>query len=96
MDGSVDQFLLPCAYKQLFDISCPFCGFQRSILLLQEGMLWDSIIMFPPFFPLIIAVLFSLYAFCSKKFFIIKVTKYLWILVLVLLCCNMIMKNIGV
>ena len=26
--------LLPCAWKQLLGISCPFCGFQRAVLLL--------------------------------------------------------------
>ena len=42
--------MLPCIYKQLFGISCPLCGFQRSLLCLLQGNIFDCIKFFPPFF----------------------------------------------
>lgn len=42
-----DYVLLPCAYKQLFGISCPLCGFQRAMLLLFNGHVLDSLYQFP-------------------------------------------------
>jgi|GEM_PF-5465797 len=38
--------LLPCTYKQLFGISCPTCGFQRSLYSLLDGNIVESIIFF--------------------------------------------------
>lgn len=29
--------LLPCAWKQLLGISCPFCGFQRAVFAVVQG-----------------------------------------------------------
>ncbi|WP_237708876.1 DUF2752 domain-containing protein [Gillisia marina] len=33
----MEELLLPCLNKQLFDIDCYGCGGQRSILLLLKG-----------------------------------------------------------
>ena len=50
-------YLLPCFYKQVFGISCPLCGSQRSVILLLEGRFWDSMKMFPPLLPLAVTLL---------------------------------------
>ena len=57
---SLAYHLLPCFYKQVFGISCPLCGGQRSVLLLFEGRFWESVKMFPPLFPLAITLLLVL------------------------------------
>ncbi len=49
-----DIFLFPCAYKSLFGIDCPICGFQRSLLYLIEGRFTDSFHMYPPLIPFLI------------------------------------------
>ncbi|HCS88412.1 MAG TPA: hypothetical protein DIW30_08545, partial [Bacteroidales bacterium] len=48
--------LLPCAWKQLLGVSCPFCGFQRAVILLCKGEVLSSVLMFPPLFPLMFGV----------------------------------------
>ncbi len=59
------EHLLPCFYKQVFGISCPLCGCQRSVILLCEGRFWDSMKMFPPLLPLTITLLMV----CIRKLF---------------------------
>ena len=46
--------MLPCAYKELFGIDCPTCGAQRSLLLLVEGNLKDSFLIYPPLIPVLV------------------------------------------
>jgi len=49
-----DIFLFPCAYKSLFGIECPICGFQRSFIYLLEGRFSDSFHMYPPLIPFLL------------------------------------------
>lgn len=49
---------MPCAYKQLFGIDCPFCGGQRAVGLLLEGRVAESLRMFPALLPLAITPFF--------------------------------------
>lgn len=58
--GRVLVYMLPCFYKQVFGISCPLCGGQRSVLLLLEGRFWESMKMFPPLMPLMITLVLVL------------------------------------
>jgi len=46
--------MFPCFYKQIFGISCPMCGFQRSIIELLKGDFTESIFQFPALFPLLL------------------------------------------
>ena len=61
--------MLPCIYKQIFHISCPCCGFQRSIKYLFQGDIVNCIKMFPILFPLIITngIIIIYYARKKKK-----------------------------
>ena len=59
--------MLPCAYKSLLGIDCPFCGAQRSFLLLLKGNLVDSLLMYPPLLPVFFcALLFSIHLVNKK------------------------------
>lgn len=53
----LQNHLLPCAFKTLFGIDCPICGFQRSFLLLLQGRFADSFKMYPPLIPCLLFLL---------------------------------------
>ncbi len=46
------HFMLPCVFKTLTGLSCPWCGFQRGIFELLNGNIFDSIEIFPPLLPM--------------------------------------------
>ena len=86
------KHLLPCFYKQLFGISCPLCGGQRSVILLCEGQFWESMKMFPPLLPLAITLLMV----CFWKFMGLLGKKAILIALIVdaiLLLFNMVYQN---
>lgn len=86
--------LLPCIYKQLFGVSCPLCGFQRSVVLLLQGNVIDSLKMFPPLFLLIFMFCFYLVSFLRKQSVNSKAEKTLWIIVGISLMANAVYQNI--
>lgn len=47
-----------CAYRELLGIDCPFCGGQRSVLLLLQGRFQESFVLFPALLPLAVTLLF--------------------------------------
>ena len=53
----LQSHMVPCFYKQAFGISCPMCGFQRSVIELIKGNYVESIIQFPALLPLLLTVL---------------------------------------
>lgn len=46
--------MLPCLSKQWLGMECPGCGLQRGVALLLEGRLWDSFLMYPGLFPMLL------------------------------------------
>ena len=85
--------LLPCFYKQVLGISCPLCGFQRSVILLFEGQFWESMKMFPPLLPLAITLMLV----CFWRFSGIlrkKVVVIALIIDAIVLIFNMVYQNI--
>lgn len=63
----LQEHMFPCFYKQAFGISCPMCGFQRSVLELLKGNIWGSIILFPALLPLLITSLVFVVLKLKKK-----------------------------
>jgi hypothetical protein len=59
--------LFPCAYKQLFGIDCPMCGFQRSFILLLHGNFRESFFMYPALVPTLVLIGFFFVHLISKK-----------------------------
>lgn len=49
--------MFPCFYKHAFGISCPMCGFQRSVIELLKGNFMESLFQFPALFPLLLTTL---------------------------------------
>ncbi|TNE98245.1 MAG: DUF2752 domain-containing protein [Bacteroidetes bacterium] len=50
--------MLPCSWKETFGFECLSCGTQRSFLLLIQGDLWGSLMMFPALLPMLFLVIF--------------------------------------
>lgn len=49
----LQDYMLPCASKQIFGFDCPGCGLQRSILLLFQGEFLAAFKMYPAIYPLL-------------------------------------------
>lgn len=67
--NSVSSHLLPCAYKTIFGIDCPICGFQRALLLLCQGDFIGSFKMYAPLFPVLSLIIVAL----------LRVIKHNWV-----------------
>lgn len=48
---------MQCSWKESFGVECLTCGTQRSFWSLLQGDFWESFILFPGLFPLIITFL---------------------------------------
>jgi len=46
--------MFECVWYKSFGIECPGCGLQRSLFLLLEGKIVESLIMFPALLPTLI------------------------------------------
>jgi hypothetical protein len=46
--------MLPCAYKSIFGIDCPGCGFQRAFIALLKGNIGESLHLYPAVIPILI------------------------------------------
>lgn len=56
--NSIEDFMLPCFSKQLFDLDCFGCGLQRSVSLLFQGEFITAFKMYPAIYPLIMLFIF--------------------------------------
>lgn len=85
-----ERHLLPCAYKQLFDISCPLCGSQRAFVFLFNGDFSLALRMFPPLIVWIVSIIVLL-----LDRFVFHRTHYKTLLVsnLIALLLNMLYQN---
>lgn len=90
----LSNHLLPCAYNQLFGIQCPICGLQRSIILLLQGKILESIYMYPPLFPMLATSIWILYLFFAKKSLKTKTMIIVLIINAIILISNCLYKNI--
>ncbi|MDR1653114.1 MAG: DUF2752 domain-containing protein [Prevotellaceae bacterium] len=57
---SIGNYMLTCPSKYLTGIDCPGCGFQRSIVALFEGRLWESLTLYPATIPFFVCLIFTL------------------------------------
>lgn len=54
MHSKVDDYLIPCLWKQNFGIECLGCGMQRSFVLLLQGEFTAAFKMYPAIYTLIL------------------------------------------
>ena len=90
MSGSI---LLPCAYRQLLGFSCPMCGFQRSVLLVADGRVWDGICRFPPMVAIAVVLLFLTIKLLMGERAHNWPVKWTWWLLLTAFLFNLIYQN---
>ena len=90
----MEKYLFPCAYKSLFGIDCPICGFQRALILLIEGHFKESFKMYPPLLLVISLIIFFIIHLVNKRVlkreFLLKYS----LIVLILVMINYIIKEI--
>lgn len=79
----LEQHSRTCFYKENFGFDCLGCGFQRAIIELLRGNIWESIKQYPALIPLIILFIVLLShlkfrhkhgAFAIKALFLLSVT----------------------
>ena len=86
------NYLLPCAYKSLFGIDCPICGFQRALVWLLKGDFTQSFSIYPPLLPVVfLMMIFSLHLF-KRKLISRNFLNYYSLLVLTFISVNYIIK----
>jgi len=53
----------PCVFKSLTGHDCPGCGFQRALIELLQGNLYESLLLYPALLP----ILFTILIFFTEK-----------------------------
>ena len=84
--------MLPCLSKQLFNISCPGCGIQRSLLLVYNGHFVDAFKMYPAIYFLLALALLIIIKFLFNKDKLQKVINKLAILSVITILTNYIIN----
>ena len=67
MENLREYNLLPCAYKTLFGIDCPLCGFQRALVLLLHGDIKQSFLIYPPLLPAVFLIMIFVLHLLNNK-----------------------------
>lgn len=84
--------LFPCAYKHIFNIDCPICGFQRAFILLIDGDFVESLYMYLPLIPILILLLICVIGVIAPSKFVKNIINHFGIIVLSIVCVNYIIK----
>jgi hypothetical protein len=50
----LENHMQSCIYKENLGIECLGCGFQRSLIALLKGNIWESILLYPGLIPMIL------------------------------------------
>jgi len=84
--------LLPCAYKSLFGIDCPICGFQRALVLLLHGDIKQSFLIYPPLLPAVFLIMIFVLHLLNNKLLNRKFLIYYSSFVLTIIIVNYFIK----
>lgn len=84
----LQEYMIPCATKQILGFDCPGCGLQRAFVLLVQGEFLEAFYMYPAIFALIPLALVLI----GNKFFSFKYANPL-IIVLAISSVAMIVIN---
>ena len=88
--------MLKCKFKTLTGLDCPGCGFQRSVVSMLDGNFVDAFIYWPMLFPLLAAAIFTSIYLVGKKAIFMSIAYKLYILSVVFLLVNWLLKMTGV
>jgi len=84
--------MLPCLSKQLFNIDCPGCGLQRSLLFIWNGEFLAALKMYPAIYFLILLGLLIVLKIVLKKEIIQKTINYTSIITVITILANYFVK----
>jgi len=87
--------MLPCAYKAVFGIDCPVCGFQRALIELMKGNFLKSFVIYPPLLPVLGLLSIVVIYLVNKNYIRPAVIRVYSVIVLVLILINYIEKLIA-
>ena len=90
----LESNMQPCTYKQSLGFECPGCGFQRSLVALLKGNIWESLLLYPGLVPMILMFSFLILhlIFQFKKGALIL--KYMFITDVAIILINYMLKII--
>lgn len=91
---ALKDYLFSCPIKKQFGIDCFGCGFQRSVVLLTEGKLLDSLKMYPATIPMICLWVFAAAHLYFKFKYGARIIQYLFIFCASIILINYIYKII--
>ncbi len=91
----LEDHSLPCAYRSLFGIDCPFCGSQRAIFFLLKGEFIKSFLQYPPLIPVLALVFLVLFQRAFKNLLDQKYIYRFAVCVLVMVVINYSIKLIA-
>ncbi len=92
MENLFSDHLLPCAYRSLFGVDCPICGFQRAFLLLVQGDFMESLKMYAPLIPILILITIALMRKIKPNWIGKKILTYYSLVVLIIVMVNYTIK----
>jgi Protein of unknown function (DUF2752) len=92
MENFFSGQLLPCAYRSLFGVDCPICGFQRAFLLLVKGDIMESLKMYAPLIPILILITIGLMQKVKPNWIGKRFLTYYSLVVLIVIMVNYTIK----
>ena len=84
--------MLPCLSKQLFNLDCPGCGLQRSLLFIWNGEFLAALKMYPAIYFLITLALLIMFNGILKKKTLQKAINFMSILTVITILTNYFIK----
>jgi hypothetical protein len=91
---NLEHYMIPCLFKKLTGHNCPGCGFQRSVLLLCQGQVANSIKLYPATLPILFFISFALYHHFYKVKNGVKINWALFIINVIIVLASYIYKMV--
>lgn len=87
--------MVECHFKSTFGIECFGCGAQRSIILLIEGNIIESLKLFPALLPLLFLIVYTILHLIFKFKVGARVIVFAFSLTSILMLANFIVKQVA-
>ena len=90
----LEEHMLPCGFKAIFNVDCPVCGAQRSFVQLLKGNLAESFSVYPPLIPVLLLVSLGIFKLLNKQFIQTSFLRSYSLVVLIVVMINYIIRFI--
>ena len=88
----IEKLALPCTFKKITGIDCPFCGAQRAFIELLKGNIQESFLQYPALIPVLLMFIYTILHINFKFRDGAENVKYLFILAIVIIIFSYIYK----